>query len=212
MFKDYYYNNFKIDLFQSIRNNSYHHEFRQIHVGEVIWVDVSELFGLRANSLLVKRMINENTFFPSVAIYFTSMIPQVIMHIKDEEAMNNFYKSSSWPLISCGLGGIMDPIHTLWEANLMPSKGCDVKQFIDTIKEGEKIITADVIEFLHGGQPNVNENAYQRLVDSMDGKIDKVEECIHDAVLYFIDWILAPTLNKSPESFLYNKKKYGNEV
>lgn len=63
MFKDYYYNNFKIDLFQSIRNNSYHHEFRQIHVGEVIWVDVSELFGLRANSLLVKRMINENTFF-----------------------------------------------------------------------------------------------------------------------------------------------------
>lgn len=44
-------------------------------------------------------------------------------------------------------------------------------------------------------------------LNSMSDRINKVKECIHDSVLYFIDWILAPTLNTSPDSFLYNKNK-----
>ena len=94
----------------------------------------------------------------------------------------------------------------------MPFKGCDVNQFIETIKEAEEIITSDVIEYLKGGKPNVNEKAYHNLVNSIGDEINKVEECIHDAVMYFIDWILAPTLNKSPKSFQYNDEKYVTNV
>lgn len=212
MFKDYYYNIFQTDLYKSICINPYNNRSRHINVGDVIWIDVSELVDLRLNSLIKNRETYVNPFYCSVAIYFTSLIPQVIKHVKDKEAMDNFHKNSSWPLISCGLGGIMDPIHTLWEAHLMPFKGCDVNQFIETIKEAEEIITSDVIEYLKGGKPNVNEKAYHNLVNSIGDEINKVEECIHDAVMYFIDWILAPTLNKSPKSFQYNDEKYVTNV
>lgn len=203
MFKDYYYNNFQRDLLEVINNRTC--QYRTcVTAGEIILLDVSHFHGLTLMNLL-KRM--ENPFNFPVAIYFTSLIPQVIQCVKDKKAMDDFHKSSSCPLISCGLGGVMDPIHTLWEAHLMPCKGCNVEQLIETIKEAEVIISHDTVEFLRGGQSNFNEKAYQNLVNSMFDKIDMVQECIHDAVLYFIDWILAPTLNTSPDSFLYTKDK-----
>lgn len=203
MFKDYYYNVFQKDLFEVINNQAC--QYRTcITVGEIILLDVSHFHGLTCMNLL-KRI--ENLFYFPVAIYFTNLIPLVVRYIKDGNAMDNFHKSSSWPLISCGLGGVMDPIRTLWEAHLMPCKGCNVEQFIETIKEAEVIISHDIVEFLRGGQSNANGMAYQNLINSMSDRINKVKECIHNSVLYFIDWILAPTLNTSPDSFLYNKNK-----
>lgn len=210
MFIDYYHHQFPKDLLEAMQNPMCQYKARMT-MGGIHFMDVSHFHGLRLIKLTNEIEKNENPFNFSVAIYFTNLVPQVIKHIKDTDAMDNFHRCSSWPQISCGLGGVMDPIHTLWEAHLMPNKGCNVELLIETIKEAEITISQDVTEFLQGGKPNVNEKAYQNLISCMSDKIDNVKECIHDAVQYFIDWILAPTLNKAPNSFQYYMDKNSNQ-
>ena len=181
-----------------LHNSSLKYPCRQ---ADYFFIDVSAFRGTGLLDLLDNIKRNENPYYYPVAVYFTSLVPQLIREMADYELMKDFHRCSTWPLISCGLGGVMDPIHTLWEAGLMPSKGCDVNLLIQTIREAESVIEKDIVEFIQGGQKNANPSAYNRLKNRLSYRTDEFKNRMQAAVDYFINWINEPVLNKNPKSF-----------
>ncbi len=181
-----------------LHNSSLKYPCRQ---ADYFFIDVSAFRGTGLLDLLDNIKRNENPYYYPVAVYFTSLVPQLIREMADYELMKDFHRCSTWPLISCGLGGVMDPIHTLWEAGLMPSKGCDVNLLIQTIREAENVIEKDIVEFIQGGQKNANPFAYNRLKNRLSHRTDDLKNRMQSAVDYFINWINEPVLNKNPKSF-----------
>lgn len=172
---------------------------------DCVMIDVEDFKSFRTREFI--RMAGnrnfereDNEFYYPVAVYYTSLVPQIFRAMGGYELMVDFHRCSSWPLISCGFGGVMDPIHTLWEAGLMPGKLCNVELLISTIKEASDVIEKDMTEFLAGGQDNTNSDAYRRLLDAMDGKTEEFLSRFHYAVEYFLNWIVEPVLNTDPKS------------
>ena len=63
---------------------------------------------------------SEQQYFFSASMFFMSLIPQVIYKIAGDIAKNAFHRSSGWPILSCGLGGIMSPEQWLYESEIIP--------------------------------------------------------------------------------------------
>lgn len=59
-------------------------------------------------------------FIFSGIFYFMLLIPQTIRKVCGEEAEEDFYRCSGWPLSSAGLGGCLPPLQMLEEARLLP--------------------------------------------------------------------------------------------
>ena len=198
MFADYYYKEFPQIMITILKNSSSKYPCRQ---ADYFFIDVSAFRGTNLLNLSDTIKENKNPFYYPIAVYFTSLIPQIIREIGDYELMLDFHRCSAWPLISCGLGGVMDPIHTLWKSGLMPFKGCDVNLLIQTIREAESVIGKDMVEFIQGGQRNINPSAYKHLKNKLSQRTDKFNQLLRSAVDYFINWINEPVLNKIPNSF-----------
>lgn len=201
MFADYYYKEFPQKMMAVLQNSS--SKYPRSQVG-YFFIDVSAFRGMNLLDLRENIERNKNPFYYPVAVYFTSLMPQIIREMADYELMLDFHRCSTWPLISCGLGGVMDPIHTLYEAGLMPSKGCNVNLLIETIREAEAVIGKDMVEFIQGGQRNANQSAYNHLKDKLSQRTDEFKHLLQSAVAYFVDWINDPILNTNPNSFSIN--------
>lgn len=198
MFADFYYKEFPQKMMAVLQNSSSKYTCSQ---AGYFFIDVSAFRGMDLLNLQKNIEGNKNPFYYPVTVYFTSLIPQIIREMTDYELMLDFHRCSTWPLISCGLGGVMDPIHTLYEAGLMPSKGCDVDLLIETIREAEAVIGKDMVEFIQGGQRNASQSAYNHLKDKLSQRTDEFKHLLQSAVDYFVDWINEPILNTNPNSF-----------
>ena len=74
----------------------------------------------------------EKSFYFSFCVFLHCLQAQAIFKLSGREMMYRFHAETGVPQISCGLGGIMHPAHTLLEADLLPV-GAEVEAYIKMI-------------------------------------------------------------------------------
>ena len=74
----------------------------------------------------------EKSFYFSFCVFFHCLQAQAIFKLSGRGVMYRFHAETGVPMISCGLGGVMHPAHTLYEAELLPEQG-EVECYIQMI-------------------------------------------------------------------------------
>lgn len=98
----------------------------------------------------------------SAAVYHMSMCTQVVGRLYGWTAMEDFMRASGWPMLSCGMGGLMNPIQTVWESGLNPSK--DDETYIQVLLSAGEYLKKDFLDFFKPGVANLNHSAHSRLL------------------------------------------------
>lgn len=99
----------------------------------------------------------------SVSVFFTSMCSQVIGHLYGWFQMENFMRASGWPMLNCGMGGLMHPINVICESDLDPKE--DKDGYFDILHAASKYLEADFLDFFSGHAANLNSRAYRELCE-----------------------------------------------
>ena len=99
----------------------------------------------------------------SVSVFFTSMCTQVIGKLYGWFQMENFMRASGWPMLNCGMGGLMHPIVVIEDSRLYPNE--DKDRFYDILHAASEYLEADFLDFFSGHAANLNSNAYRQLCD-----------------------------------------------
>ena len=99
----------------------------------------------------------------SVAVFFTSMCSQVIGRLYGWFQMENFLRASGWPMLNCGMGGLMHPIVVMGDSMLYPKE--DKDRYYDILHAASDYLEADLLDFFSGHAANLNSNAYRQLCD-----------------------------------------------
>ena len=99
----------------------------------------------------------------SVAVFFTSMCSQVIGRLYGWFQMENFLRASGWPMLNCGMGGLMHPIVVMGDSMLYPKE--DKDRYYDILHVASDYLEADFLDFCSGHAANLNSNAYRQLCD-----------------------------------------------
>lgn len=99
----------------------------------------------------------------SVSVFFTSMCTQVIGKLYGWFQMENFMRASGWPMLNCGMGGLMHPIQVISESNLNPKE--NIEGYVDVLHVASEYLAADFLDFFSGHAANLNSNAYHQLCD-----------------------------------------------
>lgn len=74
----------------------------------------------------------EKSFYFSFCVFFHCLQAQAISMISGRKQADLFHVETGVPLISCGMGGEMNPAHTLLEAELLP-EWAEVPAYIQMI-------------------------------------------------------------------------------
>ena len=119
------------------------------------------------------NLSSEQQYFFSASIFFMSLIPQVIHKIIGDAARLAFHKSSGWPILSCGLGGIMSPEQWLHESEIIPQHK-EVEYYNDLLDIILPFHCNELQSFLSGAELSVDSKAYASLCKRADGKIDEI--------------------------------------
>ena len=106
---------------------------------------------------------NDHFYMFSVSVFFTSMCTQVIGRLYGWFQMENFMRASGWPMLNCGMGGLMHPIQVISESNLNPKEY--VERYVDVLHAASEYLAADFLDFFSGHAANLNSNAYSQLCD-----------------------------------------------
>ena len=102
-----------------------------------------------------------------------SLIPQVIYKILGDAARLEFHRSSGWPILSCGLGGIMSPEQWLDESEILP-QGKEVEYYNDLLDIILPFHCNELQSFLSGTELSVDSKAYASLCKRVDGKVEEI--------------------------------------
>lgn len=57
----------------------------------------------------------------SAAVFYMSMCTQIVGRLYGYHQMENFLRASGWPMLNCGMGGLMHPIQVMMESGLCPA-------------------------------------------------------------------------------------------
>jgi hypothetical protein len=118
--------------------------------------------------------------------YFMVLIPQRLRALFGENVVNDFYLTTRWPSISCGMGGSLPPKETLLEAGLYP---CEAE------KANFKAMMAVVVPFMveeiksflsNKGSDNIDQEAFNRLHQATSNHIEKLS---NDLNLHISDFL-----------------------
>ena len=134
----------------------------------------------------------------SVSVYFMSLCTQVIGKLFGWHQMENFMRASGWPMLNCGMGGLMHPIQVIFESELYPQR-VDVRYF-EILHTAEDYLIEDFLDFLKGNAANLNTVAYKKLCDDIRD-IDTVAHEIKAQTNLFECWIGDPD-TKYPGSYV----------
>ena len=124
----------------------------------------------------------------SAAVYYMSMCTQVVGKLYGWSAMEDFMRASGWPMLSCGMGGLMHPVQTVWESGLQPFAADD--DYIGILRTAGEYLKKDFVEFFKPGVANVNSSAHSRLLSVVD-VADLSAEFDRQQVIY-CNWITDP--------------------
>lgn len=115
----------------------------------------------------------------SVACFFTSLIPQIIAEKEDgEELFFDYALASGWPIINCGMGGLLSAVQVVLEAGLLPNED-ELDDYGKILEAAEIYFTNDVRGFLAGGENTLNSESYLRLCENVKDRIDEICGQIH---------------------------------
>ena len=122
-------------------------------------------------------LFHEHCF--SVACFFTSLIPQIIAEKEDgEKLFFDYALASGWPIINCGMGGLLSAVQVVLEAGLLPNDD-ELDDYGRILEAAEIYFTDDVRSFLAGGENTLNRGSYLRLCENVKGRIDEICGQIH---------------------------------
>ena len=119
------------------------------------------------------NLSSEQQYFFSASMFFMSLIPQVIYKILGDAARLEFHRSSGWPILSCGLGGIMSPEQWLYESEILP-QGKEVEYYNDLLDIILPFHCNELQSFLSGTELSVDSKAYASLCKRADRKVDEI--------------------------------------
>jgi hypothetical protein len=88
------------------------------------------------------------------------------------------------------MGGLMNPIQTVWESGLTPSKGD--QSYIQTLLTAGEYLKADFLDFFKPCVANLNHSAHSRLLSVV--KIDELSAEFDLQQQKYCDWIRYPEI------------------
>ena len=158
LFVSYYTKRFSSDLksFYDIRN-----DFGDGSYPFVLMMTCGEHSNTHRKSMKWDDIVHFYMF--SVAVFFTSMCSQVIGRLYGWFQMENFLRASGWPMLNCGMGGLMHPIVVIEDSMLYPKE--DKDRYYDILHVASDYLEADFLDFFSGHAANLNSNAYRQLCD-----------------------------------------------
>lgn len=110
----------------------------------------------------------------SIACFYTDLIPQVISKVtNNSDGKYLFAQSSGWPIISCGMGGIMSPAQVLKEAKLEPYPE-ERDKYYPMLQMLLRFFQNEVKDFLQGTALNLDNKSYTRLCELSNGKVNAI--------------------------------------
>ena len=139
--------------------------------------------------LKIKWNGNTHFFMFSVSLFYMSLCTQVIGRLYGWKQMENFMRASGWPMLHCGLGGLMHPIQVICESELFPPS--DISQYIKVMDKAGEYLTKDFIDFFNGKSSNLNKESYNNLCEIVD--INDIAAELNARTEEYKHWIADPT-------------------
>lgn len=96
------------------------------------WIGYADRYFNKQRPNGMPAATHEKSFYFSFCVFFHCLQAQAIFKLSGREVMYRFHAETGVPMISCGLGGVMHPAHTLYEAELLPEQG-EVESYIQMI-------------------------------------------------------------------------------
>ena len=124
----------------------------------------------------------------SAAVFYMSMCTQIVGRLYGWHQMENFMRASQWPMLSCGMGGLMHPIQVMWESELNPLTPDD--SYTETLLNAGKYLKKDFLDFMKKGARCLNHKAHNSLVSVVD--IDQLSELFDEQQMLYCDWVKDP--------------------
>lgn len=133
---------------------------------------------------------NDHFYMFSVSVFFTSMCTQVIGRLYGWFQMENFMRASGWPMLNCGMGGLMHPVSVIQESKLIPQQ--IEARYYDILHAASEYLEADFLDFFSGHAANLNSNAYRQLCDVVIPQ--EVSKEFQAQVALYKAWIANPDI------------------
>ena len=125
----------------------------------------------------------------AAAVFYTSACAQVLGKLYGRKAMDDFHKASGWPMMNCGMGGLMSPIIVMDDSLLFPYSR-DIDEFLEVFKEASQYLEADFLDFLENSRDNLNPKAYAALRKAID--VNVVRDELAKQRDLFMAWVRDP--------------------
>lgn len=125
----------------------------------------------------------------AAAVFYTSACGQVLGKLYGRKAMDNFHKASGWPMLNCGMGGLMSPIIVMEDSLLFPYSR-DIDEFLEVFQEASRYLEADFLDFLENNRNNLNPTAYAALRKVVD--VNVVRDELAQQRDLFVAWLRDP--------------------
>lgn len=124
----------------------------------------------------------------SAAVFYMSMCTQIVGRLYGYHQMENFMRASGWPMLSCGMGGLMHPIQVMMESRLSPFNPDD--SYIKTMCNAGKYLKKDFLDFMQWGVPCMNRTAHNALL--ADVNVRDLSELFDQQERLYCMWIKDP--------------------
>ena len=124
----------------------------------------------------------------SAAVFYMSMCTQIIGRMYGWHQMENFMRASGWPMLSCGMGGLMHPIQVMWESELYPISSDD--SYTETLLNAGKYLKKDFLDFMKKGARCLNRSAHDCLVGTIE--TNDLSDLFDKQQMLYCEWIKNP--------------------
>lgn len=113
----------------------------------------------------------------AIVFYYICLCNYIILELGGEKLLKEFLRASRWPWVSCGLGGIMSPNHTMNEADLVfvkPSENQNAA--LNLFHETEPFMKEELDRFFTGRTYSKDLQSYQRFVEDIKPLLSQFRE------------------------------------
>ena len=113
-------------------------DFKYPIVLEMIWPrrDASGLYSAGMNTERADMIWAGTRHFSMFAagVFYMSAYAQILGKLYGRRAMETLHKLSGWPMLNCGMGGLMSPIQVMVESDLFPYS-TEIEEYLDVFNE-----------------------------------------------------------------------------
>ena len=124
----------------------------------------------------------------SAAVFYMSMCSQIVGKLYGWHQMENFMRASGWPMLSCGMGGLMHPIVVMGDSELYPMSSDD--SYSATLLNAGKYLKKDFLDFMQKGACCLNRPAHEELIGVVG--INELSALFDQQEQLYCEWIKNP--------------------